>query len=71
MLLQCISCVIIYSQHFVERFFFYLHIRMSRRVKPLDLAKHYIANGKDQEGFEQRYIDDFIGMYFVQRFLLF
>ena len=37
---------------------------MSRRKKPEDLAKEYIQKQKDQEGFELKYIDDFIGISF-------
>ena len=32
-----------------------------RRIKPDDLAKIYIEEERDQDGFELRYIDDFIG----------
>lgn len=35
---------------------------MSRRKKPEELAKEYIRKQKDQEGFEIKYIDSFIGI---------
>ena len=36
---------------------------MSRRKKPEAVAKYYIAEAKDQPGFELKFIDEFIGMY--------
>jgi len=34
---------------------------MSRRRKPEDVAKEFIRRQEDQEGFEVKYIDSFIG----------
>lgn len=36
---------------------------MSRRLKPLDLARQHVVAETDQLGFELRYMDDFIGSY--------
>jgi hypothetical protein len=35
----------------------------NRRQKPDDVAKRYIIEGTDQDGFELRFIDEFIGQY--------